>query len=69
MGKTLEEEYLAEYFVELKEKAKELARKQVPDGWWDLCFDHLREKYSETEIQELEKIVTVARGCHLKIVK
>jgi hypothetical protein len=25
MGKTLEEEYLAEYFVELKEKAKELA--------------------------------------------
>jgi hypothetical protein len=69
MGKTLEEEYLAEYFIELKERARELAGKQVPDEWWDLWFDHLRERYSETEIEELKKLAGVKLKPHLRLVK
>ncbi len=69
MGKTLEEEYLAEYLIELKERARELAGKQVPDGWWDLWLDHLREKYSEAEIEELKKLAGRKSKPHLQLVK
>lgn len=59
-----------EEFVQIKNRFKEWARDGIGDEkFWTKMRNTWRKLYPEHQVAELERVVAVAKGKHLRVVK